>query len=190
MNDVEQTIGKLAGELAALGVQADQNLLVHTSLRRVGQIPGGPASLLAALRRVAGRHATVVVPTETTGNSLSSRVFRAATAGFGRAELRKFIEVMPGFDPASTPSAGMGVFAEYVRTLPGAVRSAHPQSSFAAVGPCAEDCTVDHELACHLGERSPLGWLYRSGAAILLLGVGYEACTAFHLAEYRLLARA
>jgi aminoglycoside N3'-acetyltransferase len=38
---------------------------------------------------------------------------------------------------------------------------------------------------CHLGERSPLGWLYAADAAILLLGVGYDACTAFHLAEYR-----
>jgi aminoglycoside 3-N-acetyltransferase len=31
-----------------------------------------------------------------------------------------------------------------------------------------------------------LGWLYAADAAILLLGVGYDACTAFHLAEYRL----
>jgi aminoglycoside 3-N-acetyltransferase len=43
-----------------------------------------------------------------------------------------------------------------------------------------------HDLNCHLGERSPLRWLYDADAAILLLGVGYAACTAFHLAEYRL----
>jgi aminoglycoside 3-N-acetyltransferase len=43
-----------------------------------------------------------------------------------------------------------------------------------------------HDLDCHLGERSPLAALYRDAAWILLLGVGYEACTALHLAEYRL----
>jgi len=93
---------------------------------------------------------------------------------------------MPGFDPASTPSAGMGILAEYLRTRPSAKRSSHPQTSFAAIGPRASACVSVHDLDCHIGERSPLGWLYAAGAAILLLGVGYSACTAFHLAEYRL----
>jgi aminoglycoside 3-N-acetyltransferase len=80
----------------------------------------------------------------------------------------------------------MGVFAEYLRTRPAASRSNHPQASFAALGPRAGACTSVHDLDCHLGDRSPLGWLYAADAAILLLGVGYSACTAFHLAEYRL----
>jgi aminoglycoside 3-N-acetyltransferase len=42
-----------------------------------------------------------------------------------------------------------------------------------------------HDLDCHHGERSPLRWLYDRNAAVALLGVGYAACTAFHLAEYR-----
>jgi aminoglycoside 3-N-acetyltransferase len=45
---------------------------------------------------------------------------------------------------------------------------------------------AEHAIDCHLGERSPLGWLYRADAAVLLIGVGYDVCTAFHLAEYRL----
>ena len=80
----------------------------------------------------------------------------------------------------------MGAFAEYLRTRPSASRSSHPQVSFAAIGPRARACTSVHDLDCHLGDRSPLGWLYAADAAILLLGVGYSACTAFHLAEYRL----
>jgi aminoglycoside 3-N-acetyltransferase len=79
----------------------------------------------------------------------------------------------------------MGVLAEHIRTYPGARRSAHPQSSFAAVGPRANQAMAVHDLDCHLGERSPLGWLYDADAAILLIGVGYSVCTAFHLAEYR-----
>jgi aminoglycoside 3-N-acetyltransferase len=43
-----------------------------------------------------------------------------------------------------------------------------------------------HDLESHLGERSPLGALERVGARVLLLGVGFDVCTAFHLAEYRI----
>jgi aminoglycoside 3-N-acetyltransferase len=176
---------QLAADLRALGVKQAQNLLIHCSLRAVSPADG-PATLLGALQDVAGPGATLVVPTQTTLNSLTSRAFLAATAGLDEPERAHFLADMPGFDPARTPSAGMGAFAEYLRTQPTAHRSAHPQTSFAALGPDAGTCTLVHDLDCHLGERSPLGWLYASNAAILLLGVGYPACTAFHLAEYLL----
>ena len=127
-----------------------------------------------------------MVPAQTTLNSLTSRDFHAAVAGLDEDERARYVADMPGFDPARTPSHGMGAFAEYLRTRPSAVRSRHPQASFAALGPQARACTSVHDLDCHLGDRSPLGWLYAADAAVLLLGVGYTACTAFHLAEYRL----
>ena len=46
-------------------------------------------------------------------------------------------------------------------------------------------------MSCHLetghcfGERSPLSAAIRAGASVLLLGVGYDKCTALHLAEAR-----
>lgn len=177
---------RLAADLVALGLRAGQDLLVHCSMRRLGPVAAGPATLLAALRQAAGPAATLVVPTQTTANSTTSRVFRAATQGLDPTALAAFEARMPGFDRASTPSSGMGVFAEHVRRQPAAVRSGHPQVSFAALGPRAAEITAIHDLDCHLGERSPLARLYAAGAAILLLGVGYEACLALHLAEYRL----
>ena len=177
---------RLIADLRSLGLRRGQDLLIHCSLRQVGRVDGGAATLLTAIMEVAGPEATLVVPTQTTLNSLTSRAFRSATAGLDAEERARFIAAMPGFDPASTPSTGMGAFAEYVRTRPSAVRSSHPHTSFAALGPRAGACTSVHDLACLLGERSPLGWLYDADAAIVLLGVGYSACTAFHLAEYRL----
>lgn len=175
---------RLAADLRTLHLRRGQDLLVHCSLRQVGPIEGGAATLLDSILEVAGPRATLVVPAQTTLNSLSSRAFLAATAGLDADERAEYIAAMPGFDPASTPSAGMGAFAEYVRTLRSAIRSDHPQTSFAAVGHRARDCMSVHDLDCHMGDRSPLGWLYRADAAILLLGVPYSACTAFHLAEY------
>jgi aminoglycoside 3-N-acetyltransferase len=177
---------QLTAELRSLGVRPSQGLLVHCSRPRVGPGAGGAATLLDALIDVAGVEATLVVPAQTTLNSLTSSAFLGATAGLDAEKRSQFVTAMPGFDPASTPSTGMGAFAEYLRTRPSAVRSSHPQVSFAAIGFRARACMSVHDLDCHLGDRSPLGWLYDADAAILLLGAGYSACTAFHLAEYRL----
>jgi len=184
--DPEACRDLIVSDLRSLDLRPGQDLLVHCSMRRLGPVAGGAATLLAAIRDVASPAATLVVPTHTTWNSLTSRTFLAATAGLDASARARHIANLPGFDQASTPSAGMGVFAEHVRTRPGARRSAHPQSSFAALGPGAGSAMSRHDLDCHLGERSPLGWLYDAGAAIALIGVGYSVCAAFHLAEYRL----
>lgn len=174
----------LAADLRSLGLRRGQDLLIQCSLRQIGPVEGGAAALLDAILDVVGPRATLAVPTYTALNSLTSRDFHAAVAGLDGDERVRFVSAMSGFDPARTPSNGMGAFAEYLRTRRLAVRSRHPQSSFAALGRQARACVSVHDLDCHLGDRSPLGWLYDADAAVLLLGVGYSVCTAFHLAEY------
>ncbi len=174
----------LARDLRILGVIPGQTLLVHASLRRIGWVSDGADEVVAALREVVGRNATLVVPVCTADNSDTSHLYRARTAGMTPDEIARYRDAMPPFT-RERPSVGMGRIAESVRTAPGAVRSQHPQSSFAALGPQAEMLMTDHRLDCHLGESSPLGRLYDAGAWVLLMGVGYEACTCFHLAEYR-----
>jgi aminoglycoside 3-N-acetyltransferase len=133
-----------------------------------------------------GDAASIVVPTQTAINSATSAAYRDATRHLDPAGLTEYEARRSGFDPARTPSHGMGQLAEYVRRQPDARRSTHPLTSFAAVGLTAAGLVARHDLGCHLGEDSPLGALYRAGASVLLLGVGYDVCTALHLAEYRL----
>ncbi|WP_217236150.1 aminoglycoside N(3)-acetyltransferase [Streptomyces sp. AC555_RSS877] len=175
----------LTADLRALGVEKAMTLLVHASLRSVGPVPGGGRAVLRALRAALGPDGTLVVPTFTEGNSLTSRTYVRMTRGLTWSQLLSYRRNMEPFSAASTPSDGMGRLAEEVRTTPGAVRSTHPQTSFAALGPRARRITAGHALDCLLGERSPLGRLYDEEAYVLLLGVGFEACSAFHLAEYR-----
>ncbi len=175
---------RIARHLRKLGVTTGQTLLVSASLSSIGWVDGGAESVVKALRDVLGRAGTLVVPTGTADNSDSSRIYLARTAGMTPREIRKFRAGMRPFDPATTPSTGMGRIAETVRTHPGAIRSAHPQTSFAAVGPMATELMADHDLSCHLGVDSPLGKMYCLGAWVLLLGTGFSACTALHLAEY------
>lgn len=46
--------GRLVADLRSLGVRREQDLLVHCSMRRVGWVDGGPATLPAAIQHVTG----------------------------------------------------------------------------------------------------------------------------------------
>lgn len=179
------TGNSLAGDLRKLGVAADQSILLHASMRSLGWVEGGAVAVVTALRSVTGPGGTLVVPAMTSDNSGTSRAYRRRTRGMTPRQRRQYRRGMPAFDPATTPGTGTGLIAEHIRTSAGAVRSTHPQSSFAAIGANAERFMRHHADDCHLGEDSPLARLYAAGAHILMLGVGYDSCTAFHLAEYR-----
>jgi aminoglycoside 3-N-acetyltransferase len=175
----------LARDLRALGVTAGHCLLVNASMSSVGWVAGGAQTVVAALRGALGRRGTLVVPAGTPDNSDTSRAHLTRVGGMTAGQVARYREQMPAFDRDTTPSTGAGRIAEEVRVTRGAIRSEHPQTSFAAIGPMAHSLMEGHPLTCHLGDASPLGRLYEAAASVLLLGVSYEACTALHLAEYR-----
>jgi aminoglycoside 3-N-acetyltransferase len=177
------TKGRIVRDLRRLGVEPGQALLVHASLRSLGWVVGGAPTVVAALRDAVGPAGHVVVPTGTEANSKSSRAHQAHIETLTPDQVDQFHLEMPAFNRLSTPS-GMGAISEALRTTEGAVRSAHPQSSFAAIGPEADVLMADHPLECHLGPDSPLGKLHKMDAQVLMIEVEYWAFTGFHLAEY------
>lgn len=173
----------IAADLRRLGVRPGMRVMAHASLGGTG-LPAG--ALRDALVGVLGPHGTLVVPAFTPENSKTSSAHLARIAGLSEEEVRAFRERMPAFDRGLTPSQGMGALAEAVRTAPGAARSEHPQTSFAAVGEGARELCSGHPLTSHLGEESPLGKMCGEGWKVLMINVGFSVCTAFHLAEYRI----
>ncbi|MEU6632584.1 AAC(3) family N-acetyltransferase [Streptomyces parvus] len=184
--DVTDGRARTTAALTALGVRPGDVLLVHASLRALGPVAGGAREVLGALRRAVGPSGTVVVPAFTPENSDTSPHYRERVRGLNAGAVDAVRAAMPAYDPALTPAPSMGALAETVRTAPGAGRSAHPQTSFAGLGPGAARLLAGHRPDCHLGEDSPLARLYEADARILLLGTGYATCTAFHLGEYRM----
>ncbi|MEU4085323.1 aminoglycoside N(3)-acetyltransferase [Streptomyces aureus] len=173
----------LAADLRTLGVRAGETLLVHSSLSALGWVNGGAVTVVQGLLDALGPDGTLVVPTQ------SGHLSDPALWGHPPVPEEWWPTIratMPVYDPRVTPSRGVGVIPEAVRTWPGARRSAHPHTSFTAVGPGAAAVTDGHAADCRLGERSPLARLEAGGARVLLLGAGYDACTSFHLAEYRI----
>lgn len=176
------TRDSLAADLRALGLRPGETLLVHSSLSSLGWVCGGAATVVTALRDALGDDGTLVVPAHSGANSDPAHWEHPPVPEAWWVDIRAS---MPPFDARTTPTRGMGAVPEAVRNWPGAVRSGHPQTSFAAWGPRAATITDGHAPDCRLGERSPLARLEEAGARILLLGAGFDSCTAFHLAEYR-----
>ncbi|MFB7612767.1 aminoglycoside N(3)-acetyltransferase [Kitasatospora sp. NPDC056181] len=179
----------LAEQFTDLGVRPGQVLLVQASLRRLGPVEGDGATVVEALLDALGGpgRGTLAAYTGTPENSDTSRMVREMMQGWLPEQVDEWRASMPPFDPYTTPaSPTMGTLSELIRVHPEAVRSNHPQSSFAAVGARAKDVTELHELTCHLGMASPLGRLYEIGAHVLGIGVGMDRFTAFHLADLQM----
>ena len=176
------TVASLAGDLQQLGVEVGMTLLVHSSLRSIGWVCGGTVAVVQSLQQSIGEAGNLVMPTHSGELSDPAYWTNPAVPTNWWTTIR---ETMPAFDPAITGTRCMGQIVETFRRLPGAIRSRHPQHSFAAIGPQANKITSEHSYDYSLGEQSPLGRLYDFDASVLLLGVGFDSNTSLHLSEYR-----
>jgi aminoglycoside 3-N-acetyltransferase len=149
----------LVRQLRDLGVKRGSTLVVHCSFRAVRPVRGGPSELIGALTEAIGPTGTLVMPSMTDWED--DRVF----------------------DPSTTPCRGLGVVADTFWRMPGVLRSDSPHS-FAARGPHAVEITRPHPPDFPHGPDSPIGRVHDLDGQVLLLGVGYDANTTIHLAEF------
>ncbi len=177
-----RTRASLADALRALGVAPGMTLLVHSSLGSLGWVSGGPVAVIQAITDVLTPSGTLVMPAFTSDNS-DPAFWRSPPVPSAWVPVIR--ETMPAFDPDITPTRMMGRIAELFRQWPGALRSEHPQSSFAAWGLHAHELIAHHTLENSLGDTSPLGRIYALDGWVLLLGVGFGNNTSFHLGEAR-----
>ena len=175
------TVPRLVRDLHALGVQPGMTLMVHTAMSKLGWIAGGAHAVVVSLLEAIGFDGTLVMPTHTGLTDPGGWENPPVPESWWPA----IREHTPAYDPALTPTRGMGAVVECFRSIPVARRSAHPTYSATAVGPLAEQIVAHHPLDGAFGEASPYARLYDVDAVVLLLGVDHANNSSLHLAEHR-----
>ena len=178
-----RTRHSLAHDLRDLGVKSGMTLLVHSSLSSLGWVNGGPVAVIQAILDVLTPRGTLIMPTHS-GDLSDPAIWENPPVPESWWPLIR--ETMPAYDPATTQTRGMGRIPESFRTMPNVLRSSHPAMSFAAIGASADVVTSTHALDFPLGEESPLAQICNLNGWVLLLGVGFDNNTSFHLSEYRI----
>jgi aminoglycoside 3-N-acetyltransferase len=145
-------------QLHDLGIDRGGVLVVHTAFSQLRPVVRTPVELIGAVREALGPDGTLVMPSMSDDDDHP-------------------------FEPHRTPCKGMGIVAETFWRLPGVLRSDSPHA-FAAVGPRAEEITASHPFDVPHGLDSPIGRVWEADGQVLLLGVGHDANTTIHLAEY------
>ncbi|MEK4518797.1 AAC(3) family N-acetyltransferase [Paenibacillus sp. FSL H8-0122] len=177
------TVDRLAADFRRLGVQEGMTLLLHSSLKSLGQwVAGGPVAVILALEQVLGEEGTLVMPTQSSDLTDPSGWSRPPVPEAWWPGIR---EHMPAYDPDLTPIRGMGIIPDCFRKQRGVRRSSHPIDSFAAWGKHRDVIIDGHGLEYAFGERSPLARIYELEGSVLLLGVDHGNNTSLHLAEHR-----
>ncbi|MBU1612401.1 MAG: AAC(3) family N-acetyltransferase, partial [Proteobacteria bacterium] len=151
--------------LRNVGLQEGDIVLTHSDISRIGLIAEAKSreDILGAY------HRAFCDVLDDSGTLLAL----ACTESFAR-------EQRP-FDTQSSPSE-QGVFSEYVRTLPGTIRSMHPIFSVCANGAKAKELCHGTSPAS-FGYDSPFGRLHRLGGKIVCIGVDLLAMTFVHYIE-------
>ena len=177
------TRSSLAADLLAGGLQCDDVVLVHVGLSRLGYVCGAAQAVIEALLDSVGANGSVMMPSFS-GELSDPASWRVPPVPHDwLAPMRR---EMPPFDAVRTPSRQMGAVAELFRHWPGALRSAHPHSSFSACGAKANDLVGAHPLAFRFGHKSPLAKLAALDGKVLLLGAGIDRASIIYLAQYLL----
>lgn len=162
VHDVNAWIDTTADDLQRLGLKRGHVVLVHSSLSRLGHVPGGAESVVCALLAVLGREGTLAMP------ALSYRHVHAD---------------QPVFDLRNTPSC-VGAIPEHFRRRAGTMRSAHPTHSACAVGAQSEYLLgVHHRDDTPCGPHSPYVRLRDCAGKLLMLGCGLGPNTSMHAVE-------
>ncbi len=169
----------LRQDLLDIGVTREMTLLVHSSLSSIGWVVGGPPTVVRALLRVLGESGTLIMPAATPHCTDPATWASPQVVVDWLPQLQ---EHLPIFDPQTTPTE-MGAIPETFRTWPETLRSNHPVESVCARGVAASQITCKHPLAFSEGVGGPFEKLYNLECWVLLVGVGFNRCTALHFAE-------
>lgn len=148
----------LIKQLGALGIYSEGTVLIHSSMKSLGEVEGGADTVLDAFTSYM-KDGLLVLPTHTWSYINTEN---------------------PRFDVQQSKVC-IGILPELFRQRPGVVRSWHPTHSVAALGRDAVEFTRDdHHFDTPCARGSAWGKLLDRQATILLVGVDLKRNTFIH----------
>ena len=171
----------LKKQLHTLGIKAGDNLMVHSSLKSMGWIAGGAQAVVEALMETITAEGTIVMPAQSADNSDPIYWMNPPVPENWHQPIR---ENLPAFDPYLSELRGMGKIAECFHRQHQTIRSPHPSHSFIALGKRAAEWMREQPLEESFGKGSPLEKMMQDHVKILLIGTGFDSCTALHYSEF------
>jgi aminoglycoside 3-N-acetyltransferase len=164
-----------------LGLKDGDQVVLHASLKNVGDVDGGAAMVLHRLLGVIGKGGTLAMPafTSVARHSTTHDNYTKSGCWCEGKESRH----LP-FIPELQPDKNLGEIAHRLCSWPSSKRSPHPAYSFVAVGKETDHLTHHSSLPDPL---QPLKTFLQRDPKIVTLGVNLESVTALHLAEQRYL---
>jgi aminoglycoside N3'-acetyltransferase len=173
-----RTRADILNDLRALGVRPGAIVMAHASLRAIGPVEGGAASVLDALEQAVEPDGALmmVLGAENDWAWVNERPEEE------RAAL--LAEAVP-FDPLTTPAEeDVGYLAEALRTRSGVQVTDNPEGRFAALGAKAPALLANAPWDDYYGPGSPLAHLCEMNGAVLRMGADPDTTTLLHYAEY------
>jgi aminoglycoside 3-N-acetyltransferase len=170
---------QLAADLRALGLTRGEVVMVHASLRAVGEVAGGPDEVHLALKDVITEEGTLIMYASCP--DYVDEVGRGSLTAEQEAEL---IEKLPPFDANTARSCrDNGALVELLRTYPGSRVNQHVVR-FVVWGKHTDHLLSPQPWNYAFGRGSLLDRFVALDGKILMLGSDHDTVTFLHYAEH------
>ncbi|AXC11347.1 aminoglycoside N3-acetyltransferase [Acidisarcina polymorpha] len=169
----------LAKDFRAIGITPGDTVMLHASVRAVGEVAGGPDSIHLALKSALTEEGTLMM------YASCPRYYDEV----GRGELsldqeRELRDKLPAFNPLTARSArDNGALVELLRTYPGSCVN-HHVARFVCWGRQAGHLISIQPWNYALGRDSALERFLAADGKIVLLGSDHDAVTFLHYVEH------
>jgi len=170
---------QLAAGFRALGIAPGDVVMVHASVKAVGEVAGGPDEIHLALKEALTDEGTLLMYA-----GCPRYVDEVGRGNLTPAEEAAVLEKLPPFDAATARSArDHGILVEFLRTYPGSEVNNHV-ARFVAWGKHGRHLFSSQPWDYAFGHGSALERLVALDGKILLLGCDHDTATFLHYVEH------
>src|ERR1700722_491740 len=173
------SVQELANDFRKLGIRAGDTVMLHASVRAVGEVDGGPDAIHLALKSALTPDGTLMMYA-----SCPRYYDEVGRGNLTPEQEREIREKLPVFDPLTARSArDNGILVEFLRTYPYSRVNRHV-ARFVFWGKQTEHLMSSQPWNYAFGSGSPLERFMMLAGKIVLPGSDHDAVTFLHYVEY------